>query len=359
MLFTDMKEEHDKIHAFDSFITIAEAKKLGVIPEKYHSYFPDLCECGSENIITIDLQQPQCCDPRCKIKQSYALAELLSRYDCVGLGPAKCMKIYEALSSKFQRNSYLECLTVPYDDYPLSVRGYAFAEDFYQACIKIQSTVVTFPELISKLGIPHLSGKAIDLLDGINSFAELKDKILKEGGLICFCANRGVRDKMLIFWLWQNLFEIALADSICGRCIRQSGLVKQVICITGKVVYKGQRMTKKEFVRFCNSMTVTEEGVQLMEICDSSGKQTATHIIADSTASTAKYVAGKARGIETDVDGVPRSVLMTSEEYVDTIKEICDKWKKNLQTSLKTSSMTLDQEMNLASESPSEMTCFQ
>lgn len=334
MEFIDIKTQYKDLGIFNNFLTVKDAKYLEIIPEKYWDYFPDRCVCGSENIITNDLQQPQCCNPRCKIKQSYALSELFQRYGCNGLGPAKCLTMYEALLPQFKMNSYIECLSINYKDYPASVYGSMMAIDFFDACKKILTTATTFPELISKIGIPSISSKAYQLFDSINNFNQFRDTVVEEGGLINFCFKRGIKDKSVIFWLNECKVEIALASTLVNNYVRPAGLVKQNICITGSINLNGQRMTKKEFVNYCNSLTFTSDGVQLMEIIMNSGKATASHIIADSTANTAKYVAGKNRGKERDIDGVLRNVLMTSSEYVETIKEICKKWNQEIKQDL-------------------------
>ena len=55
MTFSEMRHMYDKFHAFDNYITVESAKTLGIIPEGWHSYFPDRCKCGSENIVTMSL----------------------------------------------------------------------------------------------------------------------------------------------------------------------------------------------------------------------------------------------------------------------------------------------------------------
>ena len=51
MTFEEMKKDHDHYDAYKDWVSVAEAKKTGLIPKKYHKYFPDTCDCGSENII--------------------------------------------------------------------------------------------------------------------------------------------------------------------------------------------------------------------------------------------------------------------------------------------------------------------
>lgn len=53
MTFEEMKKDHDHYDAYKDWVSVVEAKKTGLIPKKYHKYFPDTCDCGSENIIKI------------------------------------------------------------------------------------------------------------------------------------------------------------------------------------------------------------------------------------------------------------------------------------------------------------------
>lgn len=73
MTFSEMRRVYDKFHAFDNYITVESAKTLGIIPEGWHSYFPDRCKCGSENIVTMSLSSIMCTDPRCPCKQALSV----------------------------------------------------------------------------------------------------------------------------------------------------------------------------------------------------------------------------------------------------------------------------------------------
>lgn len=328
MTFNEFTEKYDRYHAFTNFLTVETAKTMGLIPEDYHEYFPNKCKCGSDNIITMGLQQPQCCNPRCYIKQGYALSELFTRFKCKGLGPARCIEIIQCLSPKFKYNSYLEILNMTMEDFPVNLAQKAYAFDLLDAIHKIKSETITFPALIGNLAIPTLGDRALKLLEGIDSFEEFQNEIKKCGTLQLFCDSRGIHDQMVLFWIRNSAIDMCIADIILQGNIRRSGIVKIEICITGFLYLNGKRITKDEFIKVCNQLTVNENGVQLFEIVQNTAKISASHIIADTPSRSAKYLAGLKRGKEIDIDGVERNVLMTSAEFLEFLKEMKLKWEK-------------------------------
>lgn len=328
MTLKELQEKYDKYYAFSYFMTIEEAKRLGAIPEEYWDYFPDKCECGSENIITGSLQQPQCCNPKCFIKQGYALSELLTRFKCKGLGPARCIEIVKMLSPQFKYGSYIEILNMNPSDYPIALAQKAYSVDLANAVIKIRSEKITFSTLVSNLAIPTLGDKALKLLQGINNLSEFAAYVKKAGSLKDFCDSRGIHDPMVFFWIQQSLVDIWLADLIMQNSVRKEGKVKIEICITGFLHLDGKRITKDEFVKLCNEISVSEDGTQIFEVVQNTAKVGAVHIIADAPSNSAKYLAGLRRGEEIDIDGVKRNVLMSSSEFINYLKELLEKWKQ-------------------------------
>lgn len=328
MTLKELKENHDRYYAFSHFMTVEEAKRLGSIPEEYWDYFPDTCECGSENILTGNLQQPQCCNPKCFIKQGYALSELLTRFKCKGLGPARCIEIVKTLSPQFKYDSYIEIFDMNPNSFPIALAQKAYSVDLLNAIVKIRGEKITFPTLISNLAIPTLGDKALKLLQGVNSFAEFAAYVKAAGSLQKFCDSRGIHDPMVFFWIQQSLIDMWLADLIMQNSVRKEGKIKIEICITGFLHLNGKRITKDEFVKFCNEISVSEDGTQVFEVIQNTAKVGAVHIIADAPSNSAKYLAGLRRGEEVDIDGVKRSVLMSSSEFIDYLKELLEKWKQ-------------------------------
>lgn len=328
MTLDELKREHDRYYAFSYFMTVEEAKRFGTIPKEYWDYFPNKCECGSENILTGSLQQPQCCNPKCFIKQGYALSELLTRFKCKGLGPARCIEIVKTLAPQFKYNSYIEILDMRQEDFPPALAQKAYSIDLLRAIGKIRSEKITFPTLISNLAIPTLGDKALKLLQGINNFEEFAAYVKASGSLQAFCDSRGIHDPMVFFWIQQSIVDIWLADLVMQKSVRAEGKIKIEICITGFLRMNGTRITKDEFVKLCNKVSVTEDGTQLFEVVQNTAKVGAVHIIADAPSNSAKYLAGLKRGEEVDIDGVKRSVLMSSSGFINYLEELKKKWKQ-------------------------------
>ena len=59
MDYFDLKRE-DGEDAFIGWEPVNVAKEVGDIPEKFHPYFADQCDCGSENIIKMNLSTVTC-----------------------------------------------------------------------------------------------------------------------------------------------------------------------------------------------------------------------------------------------------------------------------------------------------------
>ena len=133
---------------------------------------------------------------------------------------------------------------------------------------------------------------------------------------------------MVFFWIQQSIVDIWLADLVMQKSIRAEGKIKIEICITGFLRMNGTRITKDEFVKLCNKVSVTEDGTQLFEVVQNTAKVGAVHIIADAPSNSAKYLAGLKRGEEVDIDGVKRSVLMSSSEFINYLEELKKKWKQ-------------------------------
>lgn len=339
---TTFKENYDLYAAYNSWISIAEAKNLGMIPEKYWDYFPDHCDCGSDNIVSLNLKRCMCCDPRCEIKESYRLAEFLHRSNIAGFGASNCATILKYLkledsrrlqndpSAKpfFEKGTYLEAFNVPYNDYPVQLYGTSVGYNFYQASLKLKSTPITFAKLVSNLGIPSLGSNALNLFRGINSVIQLLEEIQKQGGLRAFCSLRGVYDTEVLHNLYEAMSDIIYANDLFRGAIRLEGVKNIKICITGRVVCDGSSMTKSEFIDYLNKLCINAEGVPLFEWQNTSAMQSVPFIVYSTASNSAKFRAGQARGSITDCFG-EHSVLITANDLVTLLKGFMHKLAVN------------------------------
>lgn len=423
MLFKEMKEKYDSYGAFSNFMTISDAKAVGILPTAFHSYFPDKCECGSERLISVNLRQMQCTDPRCPIKQALALSNLFANFGCKGVGEMICKQAYMEVTKAnnariamgeepiLQSNSYLEILNLDRSVYSLDFVTSAAGDTFLRYAEYIKTKTLTFPEMISKLGLPELETSAIKLFANINSFQEFKEAVIAEGGVSAYCEHRGFHDPMKKYWLYVSLEDIYVASMLFAGAVRAVGLQDEQICITGSIYPNGSRMTKKDFIEYCNQrantipvkdmleqvileneiqsvnkqtiedlcfklkmdncfqavddslsadefikqikdISLLANTIQLFEIRLSTAKMSALHIIADAVSSTDKYKTGLARGIEHDASGREIKVLISSDEYLEEIERRKEEWtqqyKQELLTILKPSeNLTPLQSMNL------------
>lgn len=312
----NFSELSDNYHAFDDFITVEQAKYTGLIPEDYvgepdsdEDIFPNRCKCGSENIINYGLTRAMCCDPRCKYKLGLALAELFARFSIKGIGEATCTQMVSGVYDKLKFKSHLEILNLSYNDYPSFMWGTVKASEFFNACQQIKKRSLTFAGLIGMIGIPQFNTGTAKLFSGVNSSKELINLMKNEGGISNYCANRGVYDSMKVFWLYNSIVDIMLAEQIFRASLRTEGYLKIKICITGSLSIDGKRVTRNDFVDICNE-TGRVDGIQYIEVFNTSAKESCNYVVADYESSSAKYLAGKQRGI-----------LINSSDFLLKIKE--------------------------------------
>lgn len=329
MTFEEFRQNHDHYNAYSDWITVREAKASGLIPEAYHEYFPDDCECGSENIIRTNLKAITCCDPKCYLKEALQMAEFFSRSNIERLGEGNCRTILNMFHSAdknrmkrgektmFPTGSFLDIFDVPENLWPLEC-GSAIERDLSIAIAKLKNDNVTFPELISRLGIESLGSNALKLFDGISSAEQFKQEIDRNGGVRFFCYSRGVYSLEIINSVYESLIDIANAERLFHNSIRQQGLVTVDICITGSSVLQGISLTKNQLVEVLNQASIGKSGFQYFEFHMCTALQSAPFILYTTPSSTAKFRAGQARGTITDGFG-EHPVLMQIDDFYDLL----------------------------------------
>lgn len=356
MRFRECQAAYHKFHAYADWMTVADAKASGDIPEAYHQIFDDNCECGSENIIAMNLRREMCCDPKCPIKQSYKIAEMFSRYGYLGLGYAKCNKIYGELLQEdkrlkqagcdglFRTNSYTEVLTVPFDKYPDSAKETMTGEEFFHACQVVRQTPVTFAKLVSNLGLQDFGSNSDKLLDGIDSFNQLLDTISECGGVQNFCVRHSVYSPEMIFNFSNALEDIAIASVSCKGAIKASAIYKMSVCITGNVVCNGQSMTKDKYITMCNELCIDKDGIPMFELKNVSGPAKVPFVLYTTAGGTAKFLTGKSRGTIIDEFG-EHPVLMTVSQFYNWLKGAIEIWNSMENRQLRDWTKALKQSM--------------
>lgn len=341
MTFEQFRAEYGVYGAYTSWVTVAGAKEIGYIPEKYFPYFEEKCACGSDNIISSNLKREMCCDPKCVIKMGYQIAEFFHGFGIDGLGPANCLKIYKAFldldrqlkaagrEGIFRLGSYVELLLVPWEKYPLSISDTAAAQSFFEACVRTQQCVLTFPELVGKLRAPSIHGKAVSLFEGLNSFNELSSAIKEEGGIQQFCWNRGCYDTAVAYNLKVAMPDIAVADYVFRGSIRDAGLRAITVSITGRVMLNGTGMTKSRFIEQCNSLCCDSNGVQVYEVKLSDAVASNPFVLYSTPSGSAKYNKGLERGRISDEFG-EHDVLMTVDAFYEMLGRMMQGWETKI-----------------------------
>lgn len=285
----------------------------------------------------------------------------------------------------FSYNSYLEVLLLDNSDIPPSIMTTSAGIEFVRGLNFMKEQILTFPEMIANLGLPEFDTTAYKLFNEFSSAEELINTIKSAGGVAPFCEQRGVYALQKKFWLQVSLTDICIAGFVFQNNIRMTGLQQLNICITGSLRYKGSRITKNDFVDFsnaesftrdigsiliealssyeivtaqalkdmsnlikCNLLPETESTafpieqikdyieslqlppVQLFEVRMTTAMKSVAYIVADVASGSAKYLEGLRRGEITDSDGEVHKVLITSDEFIETIHRKVRKYEKEL-----------------------------
>lgn len=346
MTFKEYRDKYGQYHAYMDWISVKHAKIIDKIPMKYADYFGDTCECGSENIISPELTQEMCCDPGCTIKVGYKLAEMFKRFDVLGLGSISCAEVYKEFRRKdvrlkelgqpglFMYDSYVEVLRIDWKDYPYVLKTKDLGSKFFCACQQIQNVTVTFPKLISNIGITSIGSKSEQLFTNINSFDELKSEILKCGNIASYCYSRGFYAPVMVFNLANAIPDIAVADFIFHNSMRSVGLTEVTVSMTGSMSLHGKKLTKAEFVTKCNRLCTDTTGIQIYEIRVTSAVSSNPFVLYSVTSSSSKFITGKRRGKTIDEFG-DHDVLMLAEDFYNLLERKMLKWEQTIQQSNK------------------------
>lgn len=341
MRFEEFREKCAKYYAYSNWMTVADAKLVGMIPEQYADAFDDLCECGSDNIVAPNLRREMCCNPRCRIKEGHKLAEMFSRFGELGLGYMTCSHIYNVMKDLdaklktdgkeglFIYNTFTEVLMVPWEKYPMSVQNTASGLRFFEACMRIRNHRMTFGQLVGYLGLTNLGSNAEKIFEGINSYKEWRDIVLSCGGIINFCTRRGISSPEVVYNIASSIEDIAVAEFACSQSLRKTGQYKMSVCITGSVVCNGIRMTKAKFIDACNELCVAEDGTALLEVKSVSGPVTVPFVIYTTPSGSSKYNVGQSRGWVTDDLG-KHEVLITASDFYNWLKEAMNEWNRKM-----------------------------
>lgn len=308
MDFIEVKRQ-DKLNVYAEFLSVSDAFDSGVIPKSYRGLVPERCECGSENIVKSNRKILRCCDPKCAIKMSFALAEMLNNLGIQGLKQKTCKKLvdYCLKNNLFEVPTYTEIVKVSRAEDLSFLIGSSWY-NLVNGLNVITKKPVTFPEMVSYLAIPKYDSSTIKLLSGFNSIVDLV-KALKEEGELMFFFSRGVKDLEKIKYLIDNLttilqFELAMQVPL----LKQGNQVRQ-IAVTGSVSVDGISVSRNEFANYCNQIG-SVGNVQLFNVNICKAFNSVEYVIADHPSSSRTYL-----------EGLQRGIVITAQEYVDRLRE--------------------------------------
>lgn len=310
--------ESDTYGAFNDFISVKDAKKSGLIPEEYHNIFHDTCRCGSDMLISKNRTFIKCCDPRCPIKLGKMASQMFENFGTKNVGEGTTLPLMEELIRVKNDNSHIATLKLINDSWvPFNLLG-AKEDIYYTALNQIFSQKYSLGDLISKLAIPSLDSspkKIFSRFPTLDLFLQRAN-----GDLRIPLADCGIYDLKVSYYLSTYLDDIKEAINLFKGNLTCNVYGTASIVITGSVFPEGRPMSRNEFIKYLNQLTLLEDGRQVLSVKECSAIQTCDVIIADSPSNSRKYRAGLERG-----------VLMTSTDYVQLIKNIMEVQREVLQ----------------------------
>lgn len=302
--------ESDRYNAFNDFISVAQAKESGLIPESYTNIFPDKCVCGSDMIISKNRKCIKCCDPRCYIKIGKMLSQLFANFGAKNISDGTTIPLIQELKNVKGTETHLEALKLDGSWVPLTLIG-AKEDIYYDALDMVFKEKRTFADIVSKLAIPALDTTARKIFEFYENVKELEE----QSNLLDALSPCGIYDPKVAYYLETYMEDIKLAEEIFSKHILTNigGVID--IVITGAVAPDGVTMSRNEFVSYLNELATLDDGCQLLEFRNCTALQTCNYVIADVPSSSRKYKAGQERG-----------VLISSTDFVNSVKDLVGKY---------------------------------
>lgn len=299
----------------NDYISVSEAKSKGIIPKAYHSLVQDTCACGAEIITNINLTKQKCANPRCPLKLSGRAIKLLNNFGIKGVAKSYCDKFF----SQNNYTSHLAILCAPKEDYYKTGR-IADTEHLLESLKQAKREFYTFNDLVSRLALPNLNIRAMDIFEGYNSYQMFLETLKYN--------NLTIREYLLM----NSGISDILADSIERTCsvfadelsclpqifkIRNNGILKLSICMTGDMQYK--MFTKKKFLSYVNLI-----GNGYVEVLSTEAKKSADYIV---SALANQYELDENDEVCVDEDDEPIIVSYTNKHNCGVLRNKTDGYK--------------------------------
>lgn len=328
MKFEEFKKKDD-VKAFDDFISVKEAKALGIIPKEYDEIFNEECQCGSDMIIKTNRKQLMCCDPRCKIKLGYMLAEVFARFEVADLGPKTCKSIIVQTYDRLKYKSHLEPLLMEPEVYPRVLAG-SKGIDFVYGVNKIKTSKLTFGSLIARLGLPSLDKTAGDMFDEYPNVDSFVADVSKHKGVINLLESKGIHDLKKAFYIKEFLPELYLAEILMQGNLKDLAVSKIEVCLTGRLSFDGMAITKGAFLEYLNTKSIAKDGKVLYEFSKSTAKETVPYIIYSKKSADDKFLTGLRRQKVEDTAKTGKQILIKPEELYEKVRKVVEIYEREL-----------------------------
>lgn len=263
------------------FLTVADAKTEGLIPEAFFPYINDCCPCCGESMyISRSRTNLKCNNAKCVRKVAFQADGLFKDLGIKGFGPTSLETYCESINAK----SIIDVITDPPPPYNLVEA--------------IQALNPTFPQIVELLHIPNFGTKAYKLFDGFDSFKEFLSKMSASGDYVNFILNRvgGEETTAAIVNIMTTYRNELLQITDLVR-VRPKSKKVVLIQITGHILNvrdgDGGPLTKDEYVRILNDV-----GSKIgYEFRRSDALKSVEFIVADTASKTRKYLIGQERGV--------------------------------------------------------------
>lgn len=293
-----------------NFITVADAKVSGLIPEPYHAVFYDKCHvCGEDMVISDSRTILKCSNPRCYLRTAAQMAGMLADLGYKGWGDIKCLDYIRYKEFK----SILNVLLEPPGEF----------RDIVQ---DIKDREFTYPQLIKLLHIPRLNTRLESLLKGIDNYDQLVSSAAEMGSLFHFCQSRiGGSDLPADIAEVMNVYstEFQYIEGIVPPVIQAKQAIR--IAITGNIqrttASDGSKLTKAQYVQALNRIG-REAGIEYIM---SGAIQSVQFIVADYESSSDKYRTGQRRGCLITSDKLLAATQMYATPKDSTEEPECSK----------------------------------
>lgn len=319
-------------------ISVEQAKREKIIPQSYARYISDTCiGCGSDLVTNYNLTKIFCVDPNCILKKAGRAIKLLNNFGVKGIGRVYC---YNYFMNNLSFPTHTGILYGKRADYYKTGR-IADSDNLMQNIYNIRTTPISYADLISRLALPDLCGRAKVIFSGFNSYIEFENHVIdSKYDLVTYLTGFEGIDSLLADKIARTLriFRDDLVNITKLFTIKPASYKSLNVCLTGDMDYKN--MTKKEFEIYLNIL-----GEGYVDVQATGARMTSDFIISKYANEfvrdingekcedlfgnpmivdyTAKHNIGKSRNIS---EG--RKVLITPEEMVSLVIKLVNYIKK-------------------------------